>query len=77
MTDKPTRVYANGQVSVDWRPELCIHCGDCVTGLPQVFNLDARPWVNIDGAEPQQIVQQVRNCPSGALSLTPQSQEPA
>jgi uncharacterized Fe-S cluster protein YjdI len=40
-------------------------------------NLDARPWVNIDGAEPQQIVDQVRKCPSGALSIKPQSQEPA
>lgn len=67
--NKPTRVYSNEDVTVEWRPELCIHCQTCITDLPQVFNLNARPWVNINGAAPNRIKAQVAMCPSGALSL--------
>ncbi len=66
---KPTRTYSSDQITVEWRPEKCIHCGDCIRGLPEVFNLDARPWVNLQGASAQAIAEQVEKCPSGALSL--------
>lgn len=66
---EPTRVYRNSKIAVEWRPELCTHCKLCIEGLPAVFNLDARPWVNIDGAFPGEIRNQVNECPSGALSL--------
>jgi uncharacterized Fe-S cluster protein YjdI len=65
----PTRVYVNGPLIVEWRPELCIHCGSCTSGLPSVFNLDKRPWVNIHGASEQEIRDQVSKCPSQALSI--------
>jgi uncharacterized Fe-S cluster protein YjdI len=41
---------------------------NCFRGLPQVFNPKKRPWVNIEGATTQEIVKQVKQCPSGALS---------
>lgn len=66
----PTRVYSNDKVSVEWRPELCIHCEACFRGLPEVFDPNKRPWVNINGAETDEIRNQVLNCPSMALSLT-------
>lgn len=34
-----------------------------------VFNREAHPWVDMNGAPAQQIADQVRRCPSGALSL--------
>ena len=30
--------YTNGEVTVVWKPELCIHSAVCVGGLPQVFH---------------------------------------
>ena len=65
----PTRSYDNGEIIVDWYPERCIHCKVCVNGLPEVFNLDARPWVNVKGASTDEIVEQVHKCPSAALSI--------
>jgi uncharacterized Fe-S cluster protein YjdI len=65
----PTRTYKKDDLIVEWRQDLCIHCGDCINGLPKVFNLEARPWVNPDGASKEEIRSQVLRCPSGALQL--------
>jgi uncharacterized Fe-S cluster protein YjdI len=60
--------YSNDDVTVVWKPETCIHSRICWTGLLEVFNPSKRPWVNIGGADTERIIEQVRKCPSGALS---------
>lgn len=60
--------YTNNEVTVVWKPEQCIHSKICWTELAEVFNPRVRPWVNIEGADTERIIQQVRHCPSGALS---------
>lgn len=60
--------YTNGEVTVVWKPDLCIHSENCFKGLPSVFNPNQRPWVTIEGASTGQIIEQVKKCPSGALS---------
>ncbi len=64
------RDYSNGEITVHWRPEKCIHAAKCVTTLPEVFNLRIRPWVNIDGATTEKIIEAVNLCPSGALTYS-------
>ena len=61
------RTYTNGEINVLWDSDLCTHCEACFKGLPQVFNPEARPWVNMQGATSAEIVKQVEKCPSGAL----------
>lgn len=68
MDRKITKKYTNGEVTVVWQPDKCIHSTLCFTGLPQVFNPRERPWVKPEGAATQQIIDQVKRCPSGALS---------
>ena len=66
-----TKTYTNGEVTVVWKPGACIHSTICwkeATGLPEVFNPRARPWIKIDGSTTEKIVAQVEKCPSGALS---------
>lgn len=65
MTEKR---YTNGEVTVIWKPEVCIHSKICWHGLPEVFNPKERPWVKIESASTEQIAAQVDRCPSGALS---------
>ena len=60
--------YSNGQITVVWKPELCQHSTICWKGLLQVFNPKERPWINMNGASTERIIEQVRKCPSGALS---------
>lgn len=61
--------YDNGEVTVVWKPDVCIHSAICFHGLPQVFDPRRRPWVDVKAAQTAEIVTQVRKCPSGALSL--------
>ena len=64
------REYSKEDVTVIWKPELCQHSTLCFKGLRSVFDPSKRPWVNMDGASVQRILEQVRRCPSGALSYT-------
>jgi uncharacterized Fe-S cluster protein YjdI len=60
--------YRNDKIVVRYDPKICIHAGDCVRGLPNVFDVGKKPWINVDGASPDSIAEQVKKCPSGALS---------
>jgi uncharacterized Fe-S cluster protein YjdI len=62
-----SRSYSNEEVTVFWRPELCIHSANCLIGLPGVFDSSERPWVNIRGASSKEIMKTVDTCPSRAL----------
>ena len=60
--------YINEEVKVIWKPDLCTHSRKCYEGLPDVFQTTERPWVKIDGATSDEIIDQVVLCPSKALS---------
>ena len=64
--------YSNGKVTVVWKPGTCIHSTICwkgITGLSEVFNPREKPWIKMDGASTERIVEQIKKCPSGALSF--------
>lgn len=61
--------YSNGQITIVWKPGLCMHARLCFNGLPEVFDPQARPWVDAEGAGSDRIVEQVKKCPSGALTF--------
>ena len=63
-----TKRYTNGEVTIVWRPSICIHSTNCFKGLPQVFDPNKKPWANAEGASTEQIINQINKCPSGALS---------
>jgi putative redox protein len=67
--NKHTYTNADGNLVVEWRPELCRHAARCATQLPQVFNPAVKPWINADGATADEIKAQVAKCPTGALSI--------
>ena len=61
--------YTNNEITVVWKPELCQHSTLCWKGLIEVFNPKERPWIKMDGATSDRIMEQVNKCPSGALSF--------
>lgn len=63
-----TKEYSNGEVTIVWKPDTCIHSGICVKGLGEVFQPKEKPWIKINAASTDALVKQVKACPSGALS---------
>ncbi|WP_040248328.1 (4Fe-4S)-binding protein [Psychroserpens mesophilus] len=63
-----TKAYSNGDVTIVWEPEACIHSAICVKGLGEVFQPKEKPWIKINAASTEALVNQVKACPSGALS---------
>ncbi|WDF46141.1 (4Fe-4S)-binding protein [Chryseobacterium sp. KACC 21268] len=63
-----THEYNAGEITILWKPKVCIHAGVCVKMLPQVYNPKDRPWIKPDNATTEELKNQIENCPSGALS---------
>lgn len=63
-----TKKYTNGEVTIVWKPDTCIHSAICFKGLGEVFDPQKRPWITPEGASTERIIDQVKKCPSGALS---------
>ena len=59
--------YTNGDVTVTYDPKVCTHAARCVKGLPTVFDVTRKPWVDVNAASADEIAAQVAKCPSGAL----------
>ena len=55
--------YSNEEITVVWQPNLCIHSTICWKGLRQVFDPAVKPWIKVQGATTQTIIEQVRKCP--------------
>jgi len=53
---------------VTWDENVCIHAGECVKGLPQVFKIEnAKFVIDESAASEAEIRSVVAKCPSGAL----------
>lgn len=67
--DDVVKQYSNGEVTILWQAGKCIHSGICVKTLPKVYNPAERPWIKPHNATTEELIEQVRMCPSGALSI--------
>ena len=59
--------YSNGEITVYWQKEKCIHSANCIIGLPGVFSANKQPWINMKGADAESVIKTVDTCPSRAL----------
>lgn len=66
MAEKIHR-YEGKALEVTWNQNRCIHMGECVRRLPEVFDPEKRPWITPDEAAADELAEVVRCCPTGAL----------
>jgi uncharacterized Fe-S cluster protein YjdI len=64
---KRLQAYESDEIVVTFAPDVCIHSGVCVRGLPDVFDAGQRRWIRPENAPAEVVAAQVRRCPSGAL----------
>ena len=60
--------YSNGELTVVWKPQKCIHAAICVKTLPEVYRPEEKPWIQAENASTKALMDQIDKCPSGALS---------
>lgn len=66
---KRVQSYKNSTVEVTFDPNRCIHAAECVRRMPAVFQPSERPWVVLEGADPEEVASVVERCPTGALQF--------
>lgn len=59
--------YHGQEIEVTFDSNRCIHARACVEGLPTVFDVSRRPWIDPDRADADDIAAVVEQCPTGAL----------
>jgi uncharacterized Fe-S cluster protein YjdI len=64
---KRQQAYETEEIVVTFNPNLCIHSGICVRGLPDVFDISRKRWIRPELAPAARVAEQVAMCPSGAL----------
>ena len=62
--------YAGTKITIHDNRRICSHAAECVNNLSSVFNLNKRPWINPDGAITKEIIETIKECPSGAISYS-------
>ena len=60
--------YTNGDLTVVWKPRLCIHSEICVKTLPEVYKPNEKPWIQPENASIDELKAQIDKCPSAALT---------
>ena len=61
--------FSNSDITITFEPSICINAGCCAKQLSDVFRTSVIPWIDLDGAPSQKIIEQVKKCPSGALKF--------
>ncbi len=65
--EKITKKYTNGEVTIIWKPDLCIHAAICFRQLPDVFKPGERPWIDPNAATTEELINTIKKCPTKAL----------
>lgn len=64
---KKILTYQGKEIKVSYDLKRCIHAANCVSGLPDVFDPDKKPWITPDQASPNKVADVIETCPTGAL----------
>ena len=61
--------FRNQEITVSYDPKSCTHSDRCCQGLSEVFRASVIPWIDLEAAATLNIIEQIKKCPSGALSF--------
>ncbi|MDG9683854.1 (4Fe-4S)-binding protein [Streptomyces sp. DH18] len=68
MTSQPpprpaARSYDGEGIVVGFDAHRCLHAAECVRGLPTVFDVGRRPWIQPDNAPADEVADVIHRCP--------------
>lgn len=67
--DEKVFTYGGSEAEVDWDGRLCIHVGECGRASNELFVGGRQPWCQPDEVPPDEALDVVKRCPTGAITL--------
>ena len=61
--------YRSEDITVTFDLGRCIHSAECIHHLPEVFDVEKRPWIQPGESDPDTVAEIVTRCPTGALQF--------
>ena len=65
--DINANVFSNAEITVTYAPRCCANAELCARQLSNVVRSSVIPWIDLEGAQTDAIINQIKKCPSGAL----------
>ena len=65
--DINANMFSNKDITVTYEPRCCVNAGICARQLSEVFRNSVIPWIDLDGAQTDGSINQIKKGPSGAL----------
>jgi CDGSH-type Zn-finger protein/uncharacterized Fe-S cluster protein YjdI len=65
--EKKVNLYQSDEITVSYDLKRCIHAGECVRGLPEVFDVEKKPWIQPDRARAEAIADVIKKYPTNTL----------
>lgn len=62
-------VFSNKEITVTYNPTVCINAERCALELSNVFRQSVIPWIDLEADSNENIINQIKKCPSGALQF--------
>jgi uncharacterized Fe-S cluster protein YjdI/CDGSH-type Zn-finger protein len=69
MTQYEVFRYTGKKLDIEWEGRLCIHMGECGCAKGKLFVAGRKPWCKPDLVSPEDALDVVKRCPSGALTF--------
>ena len=67
--------YPGEHITIYDNRSICAHAGVCTDNLKSVWRMGQEPWIDPDAAAPDEIIETIRRCPSGALNYAIEGSE--
>ncbi len=74
MSEEEKYTFAGTEIDVTWDGRLCIHIAECGHAKGDLFVGGRQPWCLPDLVSPQEVIDVVQRCPSGALTYETREQ---
>ena len=74
--DNSIHKFSKEELTVTFDPKKCINAECCARELSDVFRTSVIPWIDLDGAPNKRLIEQIKRCPSGALSYVQTKAQP-
>jgi CDGSH-type Zn-finger protein/ferredoxin len=71
------QIYSGTRITIFDNRAICAHAGICTDRLKSVFRYGGEPCIDPNGASIEQVIDTIRQCPSGALSYDIDGVQPA